>query len=183
LTLRLSPVFRFRRRRCLPLHVAGSVGSTALQRLYVVDDVPRTSAQGLARRGTRMLPLKPADHSARTLDVPVLVPQARCAPAGRSHGAAVLRHQGPTPQNQKQQEGGFPHRQSASNAIFNVRVARPPAYFILSDSALLLRLSSFAVIDSLINLKYALKVSTTLARKPSFNMISPLPLKGCVSSM
>ena len=125
-TLRLSPVFRFRRRRCLPLHVAGSVGSTALQRLYVVDDVPRTSAQGLARRGTRMLPLKPADHSARTLDVPVLVPQARCAPAGRSHGAAVLRHQGPTPQNQKQQEGGFPHRQSASNAIFNVRVARPP---------------------------------------------------------
>src|SRR5208282_2171720 len=65
-TLRLSPVLRFRRCRCLPLHVAGSVGSTALQRLYVVDDVPRTSARGLARRGTRMLLLEAADCSPRT---------------------------------------------------------------------------------------------------------------------
>jgi len=35
-----------------------------------------------------MLLLEDADCSFRTLDVPVLVPQARCAPVGGVHGAA-----------------------------------------------------------------------------------------------
>jgi hypothetical protein len=109
-TLRLSPVFRFCVLRCLPLHVAGSVASTAFQRLYVIDDVPRTSSRCLARHGTWMLLLEAPDRSPRTLDVSVLVPQARCAPAGGVHGAAPLRHQGQAPKNQKQQEGELLHR-------------------------------------------------------------------------
>ena len=97
-TLRLSSVFRFRRRRCLSLHVAGSVGSAALQRLYVVDNVPRTSACVLTRGGTWMLLLETVGCSPRTLDVPVLVPHARCAATGGVHGAVPLWHQGQAPE-------------------------------------------------------------------------------------
>ena len=111
-TPRLSPVFRFRRRRCLPLHVAGSVGSAALQRLYVVDDVPRTSASALARGGTWMLLLETAGCSPRTLDVSVLVPHARCAAVGGVHGAVPLWHQGQAPEHPEEQGRDLPHRQS-----------------------------------------------------------------------
>ncbi len=111
-TQRLSPVFRSRRRRCLPLHVAGTVDSTTFQRLYVVDDVPWTSACGLPRGGARMQPLEPADCSPRPHDVPVLVPRARCAPAaGGMNDAAPLRHQGQAPENQEQQRCGLRHQQ------------------------------------------------------------------------
>lgn len=111
-TLRLSPVFRFRRRRCLPLHVVRNVNSTALQRLYVVDDVAWTSPRSLARRRTWMLLLETASCSPRTLDVPVLVPHARCAAVGGMHGAVPLWHQGQAPEHPEEQERDLPHRQS-----------------------------------------------------------------------
>ena len=73
----------------------------------MIYDVPWTSARGLARRGTWMLLLEAADCSPRTPYVPVLVPQARCAPACGVHGAAPVRHQGQAPENQDSSEAAF----------------------------------------------------------------------------
>jgi hypothetical protein len=56
-----------------------------------------------------MLLFEAADCNPRTLDMPVFVPQARCAAAGGVQGAAPLWHQGQAPENQEQQEGGLSH--------------------------------------------------------------------------
>lgn len=54
----LDSILRLRRRRGLPLHVPGRIGAAALQRLHMIDNVPRTRTARVPSRRTWMRPLE-----------------------------------------------------------------------------------------------------------------------------
>jgi hypothetical protein len=72
----LCPVFHLRFRRRLPLHVLGSVGTSARQRHPMVDDVPTARAGSLPGRGTRVLRLEAALGGAAAFYSPTRIASA-----------------------------------------------------------------------------------------------------------
>jgi hypothetical protein len=54
----LGSIFGFAIGNGLPLHVRWSIGSTAFQRLYVVNDISTTGTRTLSGRGAGLLPFE-----------------------------------------------------------------------------------------------------------------------------
>lgn len=82
-TAALHFVLGFGIRLRLPLHVIRRIGSTAGERLYVIDHVSLAAAARRPCRRARMLPLKAGPHFAGTFDLASFAANASNAPGAR----------------------------------------------------------------------------------------------------